>query len=74
MLWPLAGWLYEYKLPYLNSRVTKRTRTPKTWEGDYLGRKDSLGVGENDRAMGIHHRCVKMLVSSKCSVSGHAHG
>lgn len=39
-----------------------------------MGRKDSLGVGENGRALGIHHRCVKMLVRSKCLVSGHAHG
>lgn len=69
-----TGWLVIWiQTALLKLRVIERTRAPDTQEGTTWEERVPWEL-ERMTAMGIHHRCVKMLVNSECSVGGHAHG
>lgn len=70
-----TGWLVIWIQAALLKRknLIERTRAPDTQEGTTWEERVPWEL-ERMTAMGIHHRCVKMLVSSECSVGGHAHG
>lgn len=69
-----TGWLVIWiQAALLKLRVIERTRAPDTQEGTTWEERVPWEL-ERMTTMGIHHRCVKMLVSSECSVGGHAHG